>query len=438
VSGQPGGSHQPDVVTNPVVRAGHLVAGGDAFAHDDDGRVMLLAGALPGELVEVKVTHRSGRLLQGIAVDIIEPSSERITAPCPHRAQGCGGCDLQFVRPEALPAMKVAMVADALRHLGGLPDAVVEVGEQLEPWGFRTTVRALVDPSGRAGLRRARSHEPVPIEHCLVAHPLVDEVLADGRFPGAIEVVVRAGAASGDRSVEVFPAPRRRLGRLLAAVQVPDGVKVAGPEGRMGGGSGPGTNAAIVRERVAGRWWQVSAGSFFQTRPDGAEALVREVARGVDAAVAAGVDRDGGLVDAYAGVGLFAGALRDRGWTGPMVTVDRSGPSAADARINLADDDIIVVESAVENWRPSGPDGWPQGTTEVVVADPSRQGLGRDGVAALAGTGAGGVVLVSCDAAALGRDASLLVGEGFALQRSVLVDLFPHTHHVEVVSTFLR
>ena len=67
-----------------------------------------------------------------------------------------------------------------------------------------------------------------------------------------------------------------------------------------------------------------------------------------------------------------------------------------------------------------------------------RDGLGAQAVQRLAATGAARLVLVSCDPAALGRDAGLLAKAGFELERAVLVDLFPHTHHIEAVATFLR
>jgi tRNA/tmRNA/rRNA uracil-C5-methylase (TrmA/RlmC/RlmD family) len=110
--------------------------------------------------------------------------------------------------------------------------------------------------------------------------------------------------------------------------------------------------------------------------------------------------------------------------------VERAGSSTDDARVNLADDDVNVVTSAVERWAPE--------PAAVVVADPARSGLGRKAVDVIAATGAVGVVLVSCDAASLGRDAALLAAHGYAHRTSVVIDVFTHTHHVEVVSSFSR
>jgi tRNA/tmRNA/rRNA uracil-C5-methylase (TrmA/RlmC/RlmD family) len=73
-----------------------------------------------------------------------------------------------------------------------------------------------------------------------------------------------------------------------------------------------------------------------------------------------------------------------------------------------------------------------------VVADPPKAGLGRRGVAVLAASGAGHLVLVSCDPASLGRDAGLLRAQGFELRSTTVVDMFPGTPHIETASIFIR
>ncbi|HVT76378.1 MAG TPA: TRAM domain-containing protein [Acidimicrobiales bacterium] len=173
---------------------------------------------------------------------------------------------------------------------------------------------------------------------------------------------------------------------------------------------------------VAGRRYQVSPESFFQIRPDGAAVLVRLV---TDALVDHGVTS---VVDLYAGVGLFAGAAHDRG-IAVRAAVEGNRAAVADARVNLAGV-TEVVSADVGRWTGAPVDG--------VIADPSRKGLGKDGVATVVACLPRVVVLVSCDAPALGRDTQLLAAAGFGLERSQPVDLFPHTPHVEVVSTFVR
>jgi 23S rRNA (uracil1939-C5)-methyltransferase len=400
-----------------IVRAERLVAGGAALSRRPDGRIVLVDDALPGELLAVTVAPRHGAD-RGTVVELLEPSADRITPVCPHVADGCGGCDLATLAHPAQVRAKVEVVTDALRRLGRWSDAVVTEGPSLEPWSFRTTLRLAVD-HGRAGLRRAASDEVVELDHCAVAHPLLDELVAEGSFDGATEVMLRVGAATGERLAVVTP------GR--DGVHLPDDVLVVGADELAAG------KRAWIHEEVAGRRWRISADSFFQTRPDGAAALV-DVVGALAATLLDGAPVDGGrprtLLDAYSGVGLFAGSLLAgrTGWR--AVTVESNRSATADARANLADLDARMIRSTVERLRPVRAD--------LVVADPARAGLGRGGASVLAAAGAARIVLVSCDPASAGRDVALLRDRGYEPVEAVVVDLFPHTHHTEVVTRFDR
>jgi 23S rRNA (uracil1939-C5)-methyltransferase len=140
--------------------------------------------------------------------------------------------------------------------------------------------------------------------------------------------------------------------------------------------------------------------------------------------------RAGAVLDAYAGVGLFG--LLAAPTDARVIAVESSASSCADARVNLGSrpGGAKVVRSTIERWRPV--------RVDAVVADPARSGLGQGAVGVLARCKARVVVLVSCDPASLARDAVLLRGVGYELERSLVVDLFPQTHHIEVVSRFVR
>jgi 23S rRNA (uracil1939-C5)-methyltransferase len=407
---------QPEVGEVVTVRAERLVAGGAALSRRSDGRIVLVDEALPGELVEVMVAARHGAD-HGTVVQIIESSLDRISPVCPHVADGCGGCDLAALEHGAQTRAKVEIVTDAFRRLGRWRDPVVRAGPPLDPWGFRTTLRLAVT-RGRAGLHRAASDAIVELDRCAVAHPLLDELIVDGTFGDATAVTLRVGAETGERLALVAPS---RVG-----VRLPDDVRVVGSDELAAG------RRAWFHDVVAGRNWRISAESFFQTRPDGAAALVdvvRELCADVlDTAPTGGGGRPHMLLDAYSGVGLFAGALlADRGgWR--AATAESNPASRADARVNLHDLDARVVATTVERWRAP--------RAELVIADPSRSGLGRAGARALTASGARRIVLVSCDPAAAGRDTGLLIGHGYQPTDAVVVDLFPHTHHTEVVTRF--
>lgn len=383
------------------------VAGGLCLGREPAGRVVLVEGGLPGETVRVQLTESRPRMARGRVVELVHASVDRVEPPCAELLAGCGGCDLQHATHERQRALKVEVVRDALARLGRLPDVEVGAGEFLGPQDHRTVLRCAVQ-DGRAGLRRRRSNDVHTLSSCLVAHPWIDEILAGSRFPGATEVVIRVGARTGDRLVVVTPS--------AAGATVPAGVAVIGADELAAGAT------AWIHETVARRRFRISAGSFFQARPDGAEALVRAVQR----ALAPFDATSGRLADLYGGVGLFTAGL---GAT-DAVLVERSSSSVADAQVNLAPLGATVVRADVQRWRPE--------RVDAVVADPARAGLGADGVATVVGTGAAYVALVSCDPAALGRDARLLVDAGYLVDRVELVDMFPHTHHVEAVTTLRR
>lgn len=384
------------------VRPEAMVAGGDALARTGDGRVVFVTGALPDERVRAEVREQKRDYWRAVAVEVLDPSPHRVAPPCPGVAAGCGGCQWQHVAVDAQLALKVDVVRDALRRLGRIETPPLGPAVALPATGYRTSARFGVERAdGRLGFRRFHGHDLVDPAPCLVIHPALADLVGRVRAPKATEVTLRTGARTGDRLVYATPSAR--------GIDVPDGVVIADRQ----------TKGHFVEE-AAGRRWRISAPSFFQVRPDGADALGRLVGEW------AGPGDGRAALDLYAGVGLFAGVLLDRGWR--VAAVEAAKPAVTDARHNLSG--AHVVRSRVEDYDPS--------PASLVVADPARSGLGRAGVAVVAAARPETVVLVSCDPAALGRDTLLLSEVGYVLEEAVPVDLFPHTFHIEVISRFRR
>ena len=378
---------------------------------------MFVEGALPGERVRVDVLQEKKDFIRARTTSILEASPDRVVPFCRHAVDGCGGCDWQHVESKIQTQLKRGVVVDALRRIAkidGVADRVFVSDSLIPDRGYRTTVRtAVVD--GRAAYRRRSSHDLIVVETCSVAHPLIERALVRGRFPGG-EVVLRVEPSSGrlvvivdgDASATILPP---ELDALVLSVW--PGVDDA--------------DVPITSHEVGGVTLRTSPAAFFQTQHAGAEDLVRTVNR------AAGTGSV--LIDLYGGVGLFAATVGRR--FARVLSVERNATSSGDASENLrAQSGASAVTADVEQWR------CPRDVSAighlVVIADPARNGLGRPGVGAVLSCDAVRVVLVSCDAAALGRDAALLIAAGYALIDCTLVDMFPHTSHVEVVSTFER
>jgi tRNA/tmRNA/rRNA uracil-C5-methylase (TrmA/RlmC/RlmD family) len=431
-----------ELTVGAPAHGGHCVArlGGD------HGRVVFVRHALPGERITAEVTEVHKGYLRADAVEIHEPSPDRVEPPCPFaHPGGCGGCDLQHVASDAQLRWKSQVVNEQLRRLAGLTDDSVRV-EPLPPassrpgphlpgaaraaaagfdvaavgedparlLGWRSRVRYAVDAAGRAGLLQHRSRQVVAIDRCRIAHPAIQELdLLAREWPDA-DAVEAVASSGGDVAVLAHPAGHGAL---------PADDLVDGP------GAGNGAPVLLqgppdVQERAAGRLWGVPVESFWQVHPAAAETLT--------ATVLEMLRPQAGEVswDLYGGAGLFAAALAAR--TGARTTLVESSPAGAKAaRANLADLPVEVVEARVDvalrRRRITAP-------VDLIVLDPPRAGAGAAVVKAIAAAGPRAVAYVACDPAALARDVATFRELGWEMREIRAFDCFPMTRHIECVA----
>ena len=398
--------------------------GGEAVGRLPDGRAAFVGYAIPGERVRIRVVEDRGRWARAELLEVLEASPDRVQPPCPYFGQGaCGGCQLQHVAPARQLAWKRQVVEEQLARLGGVvdppvDDAVAPPGGW--PQGYRTWARFAVDGEGRLGFRRAGSHDVVPIDRCLLLDDATQAArdAAGDAWTGATEVLVATGGGAavlgvqpGEGSLPPMPG---------------QGSPVPGLAVLTGAGAAVLRDPGAVVHEVARRRLRVTAGSFFQPGPAGAATLVDLVTKAADV-------RDGDVVlDLYAGMGLFSGALADAG--GDVVAVERNRSAVRDAEHNLAGAHVDVVRARVEQVvRRMARAGE---RADVVVLDPPRAGAGAEVVRDVAALRPRVVVLVACDVARLARDARTFREAGYGLVRAVPVDQFGHTAAIEVVAAF--
>jgi tRNA/tmRNA/rRNA uracil-C5-methylase (TrmA/RlmC/RlmD family) len=373
--------------------------GGSCVARHD-GQVFFVRHALPGERVRALVTEQAKRFARADAVEVLQASPHRVEQACPvARPGGCGGCDWQHARLDYQRRLKAAVVCEQLRRLAGIEREI-----EVEPvagggLGWRTRVRFAVDAAGRAGFRKARSHEVVPVTHCPIAHPLVEAAGVEAKeWNRASEVEVAASASSGNWLV-------RTTSRRDAQVRTHHGDHLV--------------------EQAGGREFRVSAGGFWQVHPAAPAVLTEAVQTGL--AVQIGEH----ALDLFCGAGLFAAALAEAvGPGGSVVAVESSPVAAVDATHNLRDLAWVRVRRAdvaraLANLR------WP---LDVVVLDPPRAGAGARVVAELCRLAPRALAYVACDPASLARDLATFATHGYRLDSLRAFDLFPQTHHVECVA----
>ena len=393
-----------------TVRPDRLVAGGDAMARDDDGRVIFVSGAIPGELVEVEVASAKKDYATAQVIEVLERSPVRDSPSCAHRRAGCGGSDWMHIQPAAQFEAKVEIVRESLRRVGrldaNLVDGIVHVGSAVSQFGYRTTMRVVGGPDGMVGFREQGATEVVPVTSCPIADSKLSRLLPLLEVDDGAELTLRTSVATGAITAIWDRKYRKSIRGLPREVHIGE--------------------RAWLTERIAGHDLRVSAGSFFQSGAQAAELVVAAVCR-----AAPELDGAGHAVDAYGGVGLFAVAAM--GSVGKVTLIESTKSAWFDAEFNLAERESKIVRGEVGRWTPS-----PSDPVDVVVADPARPGLAKPGVASLTAAAPMVLVLVNCDPVSLARDVTLLAAAGYRPERIEVLDLFPNTHHVETVTRFVR
>src|SRR3954467_6790569 len=401
-----------ELTGGPVAHGGHCVA-------RSEGRVVFVRHALPGERVVARVTEdRHPGFCRADAVEILAASPDRVDRPCPYSGPGrCGGCDWQHVAPAAQRELKAAVVREQFTRLAGLGGDVTVEELPGGPLRWRSRARFAVDRSGAAGLRRHRSHEVVVLDDCPITVETAAQAVLGQRWPGAGAVDV-----SVDSTGAVTTTRLDRRGH-------PTSSRVVRPGGQV-----PEEPATRAERRAGGRDWEVEGTGFWQVHPAAADALVAAVAG--FAQVRSGET----VLDLYAGVGLFGGALAPAaGADGRVVCVESDEAACAAADANLADlPQAEVWQGEVDADGLGELLGELGGGPDVVVLDPPRAGAGPAVSRLLAGTVARAVVYVACDPAALARDVAAFAAAGYHLAAVRAFDAFPMTAHVECVALLVH
>lgn len=391
---------------NDAIRVERPAVGG-GVGRASDGRVVFIRHALVGELVRVRVTGETTKYLRADAVQVLEASAERVSAPCGYaRPGGCGGCDLQHASPSAQLAWKGALVTEQLRRVADLRlDVEVQPAPSMAH-GSRTRLRCVVDEDGYLGLRGYRSHDVVTLDTCWIASARLAEAFTH-RWRGFSEVELRAVGDGPAFAVAWREGMRGQFFEIRTLSNQP---------------MDPST---VSRPDVAGSVLSVSPASFWQSHVDAPAVLTSAVVGAI------GANAGDHVVDLFSGVGLFSVPLaRAVGARGKVTAVESSPSAVRDARTNLEG----LAPHKVRQWQVS-----PRSVSDavqpgdLVVLDPPRTGLARGVAATLAGRSPRRVVYVSCDPATFARDVKNFAQSGYFLRDLRAYDLFPMTEHVELV-----
>lgn len=391
-----------ELLVGAPAHGGHCVA-------RHDGRVVFVRHAIPGERVvaELTETGADARFWRADAVEILEPSPDRVDHPWPEAGPGgVGGAELGHVALPAQRRWKASVLAESFGRFAdrGFPGEVRAVPGAPEGLGWRTRVTATAAADGRAAMHVHRSEELRALEAMPLATKAVEDALLGVRADAGAGIVVATGTR-GEPVVLVDDVPRRG----------------ARPDTR------PNARRRVVHEveNDHGQWeFTVDAGGFWQVHVGAAEALLTEVL--------SRVEPDAPVLDLYAGAGLFAVPLATLGHR--VTAVEADAGAVRSARRNAHATDLEIVRADTRRFLQARD----AGLDHTVVLDPPRSGAGRATLDALAALEAQRVVYVACDPVALARDTRLLADRGYDLVDATALDMFPMTHHVETVAFFSR
>jgi 23S rRNA (uracil1939-C5)-methyltransferase len=428
-----------------VLEIDSLAQGGRGVARAN-GYVVFVSGGLPGDRVRARLTKAKRGFAEAAAVELIDPSPDRVPDRCTHEGEPCPGAPWQGLPYERQLDEKARQVDEALRRLGGLEGfELAPIEPAVEKWRYRNKLEySFGERDGRLVLgfhRRGSWSEVIDADDCQLAsirnnearNEVRDWARKEGIPPhdglegsGVLRnLVVREGRRTGQVQTRLVTSPAgfpKPPVDLHTVVEGPSGG-TAGPTGVLG--------REFLTEELGGLRFRISHAGFFQTNTEMAERLCELVA---DAAALRGTER---VFDLYCGIGTIGISVAGR--VGEVWGVETVGEAIADAEHNARENGIANARFAAANVRLGvRPLLAEAGKPDVVIVDPPRAGLSKKIVRRVIECGAPRIVYVSCNPTTLAPNAAQLTEAGYRLRRVMPVDMFPHTPHVECVAVLER
>ncbi|MFN2455940.1 MAG: class I SAM-dependent RNA methyltransferase [Pyrinomonadaceae bacterium] len=376
-----------------------IVPGGMGLAHAA-GRTIFVALAAPGDRVRVRIEKTRGNVAFASIVKVIAASPVRIEPPCPYFGR-CGGCDFQQLNYEAQLAAKVAIIQDCLRRIARL-ETPLEIPIIASPSAWRYRSRAQWQHDGREktlGYFTRGSHRVCDVIECPVIVPALQRTLTDLRAAlsndSLPEGVEEFQAVAGDAGVSLVPH-----------------VSASAAE-------------TEVSFTIAGFHYHFDAAGFFQINHQLLAPLVEAAIANAKGATA---------IDLYCGAGLFTLPLARR--FERVVGVEANETAVAYAQRNVQEAALANarVECAkVGEWLKRNAEKY--APVDLVLLNPPRAGVEDvDALNGILSLQPQRIRYVSCDPATLARDLRGLISSGYSLDSVAAFDMFPQTHHVEIIA----
>lgn len=427
----------------------------DSLGHDGrgvgrvEGKAVFLHGALPGERARFEYLAMHRNYDEGRTLEILRPSPQRVKPLCAHFEQ-CGGCSLQHLAPAAQIAFKQSQLLEDCRRIGGTEPAEILPPLQAEVWGYRYKARLsvrYVEKKGRVliGFREKRSSFITDIERCEILHPAIG-----GRIRMLEELVMSLSIRSGVPQIEVAAGENKQVlvFRVLQPLSAADNDRLTGfgREQQLAvyvQPQGPDSIYPLYdpKENESLYYYLPTPGQavridfqpqdFTQVHPSINRMIVGQALREL------ALEPQERVLDLFCGLGNFTLPIALQ--TAHAAGIEGASDMVARARENARRNGIDNAEfHAADLFQPVSGMSWQQQPVDKVLLDPPRAGA-REILPVVARLVPRRIVYISCNPATLARDAGILVHDlGYRFVRAGVMDMFPHTAHVESMAVFDR
>lgn len=421
-----------------------------------EGFTVFVHGALPGEIVSVKLFQVKKSYASGKILNIIEPSAQRVKPECPYY-ENCGGCQLQHLSYEGQLAVKRQQVQDALERIGHIKGCeVLPVLGMENPWHYRNKMQFPVSRNEgkiQIGCYAAQTHNVIDIDSCIIQKqannkimqvvrswmrefnvPAYDETTGKGVVR---HVMGRVGVRSGEVMAVIITAcyDIPHAGELVTMLKSEvDGLKsiiqninkkrtniIMGNKNRVLYGKG------TIKDKLGNLKFNISPLSFFQVNSAQTEKLY---ATALDFAALQGSET---VIDCYCGTGTISLYLAQK--ARKVYGIEIVEPAIKDANENAVANNITNAQFICGDAAVEMPALLNSGVEpDVVLLDPPRAGCDKKVLSAIVQVKPQKIVYVSCNPASLARDMAFLTENGYRAVKAQPVDMFGMCAHIETVA----
>lgn len=425
-----------------------------------DGYVIFVEGACPGDTVKVRVGKKNKTYANAKVIEVLEPSPQRVEPFCPMQ-KVCGACQLQFINYDYQLKLKKEIVEDAMRSICGAEIEVRDVIASPANREYRHKIQYPVSETQNskrilAGYYKPASHELVNIKYCPIQPEYCDKIVEfirqaaqecgisgynERKHAGDLRhIVIRSSKYNGKNlvvlvvnSTKIFDKLKKLASRIYSELDNIAGVGVNFNSKKTNLILGENTEIlegeSFIEEKLCDKVFKVGTKTFFQVNPESANNIFEYVKHYISENFSGPL-----ILDAYAGITAFGICLSD---------IAKKVVSVEEVKESVVLADKILKENGIKNIELHNMDAGKFFEKElntkgrkfdITVLDPPRKGCTQESLDYAMKLTQGKIIYVSCNPATLARDLKYLIEKGCKVEFIQPFDMFPHTYHVEDVA----